>query len=173
MKIKGYRIPLFLAVTVALLSASCNKGISPEPEFVETGFGGTIYFFGEWPEGVERTHLVLFKDPLIDSTDFSAVNLRFVSNEIPYGSTEFKYSSISDILIGNIQPGEYAYLAVAQSDTQELSFLRKDWYVVGLYSISGSPDVPAKLIIPPNTFVNNIDIICDFNNPPPQPPGGF
>lgn len=173
MKIKRCDIPILVAVWIlSFFFQSCNEGISPEPEYAQPGFGGTISFTGDWASDVARTHIVLFKDALEDSSDFNAFNLRFVSNEIPYGVANFSYSSITDLLAGNIEPGEYAYLAVAQSNTPTISFSRKDWYIVGLYASSQNPNEAAKLIIPQNKFIGDINIVCDFNNPPPQPPGG-
>ncbi|MFH1196725.1 MAG: hypothetical protein V1720_13565 [bacterium] len=174
MKILEYKtLYRLLGMLLALfLFSSCNEGISPAPEIQQPGFSGTISFIGEWPAGISRTHIVLFKDALQDSSDFNAFNLRFVSNEIPFGTSIFIYNSITDLLVGNVQPGEYFYLAVAQSKTTDISFNRSDWFVVGLFTQTGNPGEPAKLVIPTNRFVENINIVCDFDNPPPQPPGG-
>jgi len=49
---------------------------------------------------------------------------------------------------------------------------RKDWFVVGLYYNNNDTTIAGILTIPENTFVNQVNIICDFNNSPPQPPGG-
>jgi hypothetical protein len=73
---------------------------------------------------------------------------------------------------GIIEPGEYAYLAVAQQSTPEISYLRKDWFVAGVYYAEGDTTMPGILTIPENTNVDSINILCDFDNPPPQPPGG-
>ncbi len=156
-------IPIFI---------SCNHGIEPAPEVTqEPGFSGTIYFSGEWPDSVLQTRIVLFKDPLNSANDFNAFNLRYVSELIPKGTTEYHYNTLSGLAsIVNIEPGEYAYLGVAQSNSL-ISLSRKDWFVIGLYVIPPDTVNPAKLIIPENTFLENIDIHCDFDNPPIQPPG--
>ncbi len=149
---------------------SCGEGIAPEP-IKQTGFSGTATFIGEWPEGITRTHIVVFKDPLLSAGDFNAYNLKFVSVEIPYGSTVFNFNS-ADTSVVKIGDGEFSYVAVAQQKTQNVSLLRKDWNVVGVYFAGGDTTNPGKLIIPKNTLVKGINIKCDFNNPPIQPPGG-
>lgn len=149
---------------------SCGEGIAPEP-IRQTGFSGTVTFIGEWPNGITRTHIVVFKDPLLSPGDFNAYNLKFVSVEIPYGSSVFNYNS-ADTSVVKIGDGEFSYVAVAQQKTQNVSLLRKDWTVVGVYYTGGDTTKPGKLIIPKNTLVKSVNINCDFNNPPIQPPGG-
>ncbi len=68
-------------------------------------------------------------------------------------------------------PGTYAYIAVAQQSTEELSLARNDWFVSGIYYANGDTTQPGTMVIPDSTFVENINITVDFNNPPPQPPG--
>jgi len=153
---------------IILFFSGCDKGISPEEQ---TGFSGAITFLGEWPDSVARTHLVVFKDPLNSINDFNAFNLRYVSLEIPYGTRTYQYNSADSAYVP-INAGVYSYVAVAQSKTPALSLERKDWVVVGLYYAGNDITKPGVLVIPENTMVRNINIIVDFNNPPPQPPGG-
>ncbi|OGU42901.1 MAG: hypothetical protein A2455_07625 [Ignavibacteria bacterium RIFOXYC2_FULL_35_16] len=159
-----------LVLILLILNLSCGEGIAPEP-IVQTGFSGTISFVGNWPQGITRTHIVVFKDPLLSAGDFNALNLKFVSVEIPYGSQVFYFNS-ADTAVVKISEGEFSYVAVAQQKIPNVSLLRKDWVVVGVYYAGGDTTKPGKLVIPQNTLVKNINIICDFNNPPPQPPGG-
>jgi hypothetical protein len=161
---------LLILFSFAVLNLSCGEGIAPEP-IVQTGFSGTVTFIGGWPTGVTRTHIVVFKDPLLTAGDFNAFNLKFVSAEIPFGSSGFNYNSV-DTAVVKIGEGEFSYVAVAQQKTPNVSLNRKDWFVVGLYYAGGDTTKPGKLIIPQNTLVRGINIKCDFNNPPPQPPGG-
>ncbi|MBK6912601.1 MAG: hypothetical protein IPH11_02590 [Ignavibacteriales bacterium] len=44
--------------------------------------------------------------------------------------------------------------------------------VAGIYYAEGDSANPGKLIIPQGQLVTNINIKCDFDNLPPQPPGG-
>jgi len=166
--VKYFSLILYFVLT--FLNLYCGEGIAPEP-IIETGFSGTISFVGEWPQGITRTHIVVFKDPLLTAGDFNAFNLKFVSVEIPYGSQVINFNS-ADTAVVKISEGEFSYVAVAQQKTQNVSLNRKDWYVVGVYYAGGDTTKPGQLIIPKNTLVKDINIICDFYNPPPQPPGG-
>ena len=159
--------------------ASCcdtEHGIAPKLYVAETtGFGGNIVFYGAWPDSIKRTHIVMFKDPLLTSSDFNIFNLKFVSLEIPFGVGYYNYSSADTFLFpfdGIIEAGEYAYLAVAQQTTDEYTPFREDWFVAGVYYAEGDTTQPGTLSIPENTMVRDINIICDFENPPSQPPGG-
>ncbi len=167
------KFKLTIILLFAVLFIGCGLGISPEPEVIETntGFGGTITFKGNWPQGITRTHVVAFKNPLNSTGDFNAFNLGFVSDSIPNNTRSVYYSSTKNPLI-EIKPGEYSYIAVAQSKTSEISISRKDWVVVGIYYAENDSLNPGKLIIKENEFTGNINFICDFDNPPPQPPGG-
>ncbi|NWF89503.1 MAG: hypothetical protein HXY50_08575 [Ignavibacteriaceae bacterium] len=157
-------------ILLSVFLFSCGEGIAPEP-IKQTGFSGSVTFVGDWPLGVTRTHIVVFKDPLLTAGDFNAFNLKFVSVEIPYGSTVFNYNS-ADTAVVPIGEGEFSYVAVAQQKTLNVSLNRKDWFVVGVYYAGGDTTKPGKLTIPQNTLVRGININCDFNNPPIQPPGG-
>ena len=159
---------IFLFVSLLILN-SCDKGIEPLPAGV--GFSGTITFIGTWPEGITRTYLVVFKTELKTAADFSPLNIKFISNEIPYGTTTFPYSS-ADSAFGSISPGRYEYIVVAQSKTPTLSLNRVDWTVAGIYYNGSDTTKPGVLVVPNNGEAKNINISCDFNNPPPQPPGG-
>jgi len=112
------KLSLYLIVVIFY---SCDKGIEPLPtNDLRTGFGGKRTFIGQWPDSVKRTHLVVFASPLNSVSDFNITNLRFVSQEIPFGSSEYIYSSRDSSLIpgtGKFQAGYYAYVAVAQSFT--------------------------------------------------------
>ncbi len=157
---------IFVLLTIFL---GCDKGIAPQPAGI--GFSGTITFIGDWPEGITRTYLVVFKNQLNSAADFSPLNIKFISNEIPYGATVFNYSS-ADSAFGSISPGRYEYVIVAQSKTPTLSLNRSDWTVAGVYYNSSDTTRPGALVIPDNGTADKIDITCDFKNPPPQPPGG-
>ncbi|MCX6169796.1 MAG: hypothetical protein NTX65_10675 [Ignavibacteriales bacterium] len=167
---------LFAAiVTLALFSfiAGCDKGIEPEPlKSGVTGFSGKVTFVGNWPADIKRTHVVLFKNVINTSADFFPPNLAFVIDSIPYRSTSFTYNSVDNnfIPLFTLAPGDYNYLVVAQSKTAVLSLDRKDWLIVGIYNIGNDPNKPRTLTILDREITSGVDIIVDFNNPPPQPP---
>ena len=160
-----------------MVSCDTGNGIGPKPiEEQEFGFGGNIVFYGAWPDSIKRIILVVFNDPLINPEDFVLTNIRFLSREVPLGVQTNQYSSLDSSLIPLIPddtpPSEYHYVAVAQQSTDELSLSRKDWFVTGVYYANEDTTIPGILTIPEDTFVDNINIYCDFDNHPPQPPGG-
>ncbi len=164
----------FLTFFLILFSLSaCDHGIAPLPQKdVEPGFSGKVTFEGTWPANISETVVILFKEPLKDSTDFNLLNLRFVSPPIPYGTKEFLYSTKDpQNFISNVEAGHYAYLAVAQQVIPN-SFARKAWKVVGIYCANGDSTKAGEIDIPENTFLQNVNIHCDFNHLPTQPPGG-
>lgn len=162
---------------ILILSYSCNHGISPLPEQLEvSGFEGTIFFVSSWPDSIKRTHLVIFKDPLLQPSDFVITNLKFISNEIPFGVQSYHFSSLDSAIIppspGPFEPGEYAYVAVAHQTTEQLSLARKDWFVSGVYYTNNDTTKPGILIIEKNKITRNVNIRVDFNKLPTQPPDG-
>jgi hypothetical protein len=166
------RVLIILIVSISAIQ--CGKGIEPEPEMREAGFGGMIFFSGDWPENVTRTHIVAFKNPLNNGADFNAFNLGYVSFEIPYGVTEFRYSTLDSSLFPineELKPGTYSYVAVAQQTTEELTLNRADWYVTGIYLQPESDSIPGVISFQEGEFLDNVNIYCDFASPPPQPPG--
>jgi hypothetical protein len=171
---------LIKSLTVILLiysSFSCDQGISPLPEQPEiSGFEGTISFVSPWPDSIRRTHLVIFKNPLLQPSDFVLTNIKYISNEIPFGVQSHRFSSLDTALIpplpGPFEPGDYAYVAVAHQTTEEISLARKDWFVSGIYYANNDTTKPGILKIQENKVTRNVNIKVDFNRLPTQPPGG-
>ena len=103
------------------------------------------------------------------------MNLKYVSLEIPNGTQSYEYNTTDPAVLPEsdfLDAGDYSYLAVGQSETPELSLNREDWFVAGLYFSQGDPTNPGKITILSGVVTENINIIFDFDNPPPQPPGG-
>lgn len=161
-----YILSLFL-----LIFAGCDGGIAPLPDEGKAGFSGTITFVGDWPEGVTRTHLVAFKKEIFTLDDFLPPNLSYASDEIPYGITITDYKTDENSVL-EISPGTYEYIVVAQSKTPSFSLSRNDWFVSGVYYAGGDTTKPGTLTLTAGRMISGINILCDFNNPPPQPPGG-
>lgn len=165
-----------LAFLILILAAvACDDhGIEPRPP-ESSGFSGTVWFLNQWPDSIKRAFIVVFENPLLTPGDFTISNLKFLSREIPLRVPKYEFSSLDSAYIpatpGPFPSGTYAYVAVVQQSTEELSLARKDWFVSGLYYTPGDTSKPGKLVIPDSTFVRNINIYVDFNNPPPQPPG--
>jgi hypothetical protein len=164
----------YLIVFIILIFISCGEGLSPNLADEKVGFGGTINFSGEWSPTINQTHVVVFKDPLLSVSDFNVFNLKFVSESIPNGTTTYNYTTNDDgALISSIDPGSVSYIAVAQSLKDTITLNRADWIVIGIYYELGDSLQPGIINIPESGFLENINIHCDFNNPPPQPPGGI
>ena len=164
-------LPLLLIISLV----SCDQGVEPKPISEPTGFSGEVTFIGDWPNDIQRIHIVAFKNPLLSENDFNVFNLKYVSEEIPNGTQIYNYSSLDSAIIpeeGFLKPGDYSYIAVAQSKTIELTLNRSDWFVAGLYYSPDDSTQPGRIIIIEDSVLENINITCDFNNPPPQPPGG-
>lgn len=166
----------FFGILLACLVifASCDGGLAPKESGLEyqTGFGGIISFVGNWDPDVTYTNIVLFKDPILSEEDFNIHNLKYLSTPIPFGSAEYNYTTIDSILFGNVESGKYAYLAVVQSKSEDLSLQRKDWFVVGIYNSGEEGLADGEIYIEENKFKFETNIRCDFENLPPQPPGG-
>lgn len=150
---------------------SCDKGIEPYPAETEidiTSFEGKVTFTGAWPDSIARTYIVVFSEPF----RFDVTTLQYIIGPIPYGVTEYNYNSIENNLglIPKLNAGNYPYVIVAQSKTPELSLQRKDWTVAGIYFNEGNTSTPGILTVENGKITKDINIICDFNNPPVQPP---
>ena len=168
---RAYQIFVILISLAFLLS--CDKGLSPDLAEEKTGFGGTVAFIGEWDPDITQTHVVVFKDPLLTIEDFNVFNLSYVSGAIPSGADSYDYSTNDEnALISTIVPGTISYIAVAQSLRDTITLNRNDWIVVGLYYAESNNTAPGILRLKEGVFLEGININCDFNNPPPQPPGG-
>ena len=168
---RAYQIFIILILIAALVS--CDKGLSPDLAEEKAGFGGTVTFSGEWNPAITQTHVVVFKDPLLTVNDFNVFNLSFVSETIPNGTQSYIYSTNDEnALISTIEPGNISYIAVAQSLRDTITLNREDWIVVGLFYSDNDNAVPGILTLKEGVFIDGVNINCDFNNPPPQPPGG-
>jgi len=172
--IKYLKCPSALLILLLFAFACNDHGIEPKlPE--SSGFSGTVRFLNEWPDSIKRTFIVVFENPLLAPEDFTIFNLKFLSREIPLNTPIFQFSSLDSAYIPTtpapFPSGTYAYVAVVQQSTEEISLARKDWFVSGVYYAPGDTSKPGTMVIPDSTFVRNINIFVDFNNPPPQPPG--
>lgn len=167
---------LSIFLVLLLCASSCDHGIEPRPVLPEPpGFSGTVSFNNSWPDSIKRSFIVVFENPLLTPADFTIQNLKYLSREIPLGSTVYEFSSLDSAFIpavpGPFPPGTYAYVAVVQQSTEELSLARRDWFVSGVYYANNDTTKPGTIVIPDSSFVRNINITVDFNSPPPQPPG--
>ena len=165
------RILLIGLLIIVISFSGCDKGVEPRIDYGPAGFSGKVSFVGTWPEGITRTLIVVFKNPLISPDDFSALNLAYIVGPIDSNSTEFNFNSIDNNFLGfTLVGGNYSYVVVAQSKTPQISLTRKDWVVAGVYCINGNQSLPKTLTINSGGITPDVNIVVDFNNPPPQPP---
>ena len=169
-----YIIMILVGLNIFLTGCESEHGIEPKPiPEQEFGFGGNIVFYGAWPDTVKLVVLIVFKDPLLTPEDFVLTNVGYLRNPLPLGIQTFKYSSLDSSIVPLIQmdppPSEYHYAAVASA--KEFSLSPKDWFVRGVYYINENTSTPGTISIPKDGYVDNINIYCDFDHPPPQPPG--
>ena len=165
---------LKLLLISLLIFIACNKGIEPEPESIEVGFSGTITFIGEWDSTITSTNIVLFRKPILSAANFSITNINYASEVIPFGVKTYNFNTTQNSpVLNTIEPGEYAYLAVAQTREANIVLTRSAWVVAGIYVPENDSSKAGRIIVSENEFLTNVNIICDFNNPPPQPPGGI
>ena len=163
---------IFLLLALGIFFTACDKGIQPLEEIGPSSFSGKVTFAGTWPQGIKRTHVVVFKEEIKTVSDFFLPNLSFVIDSIPYKTKEFSFNSLEKPFstIFKLAPGSYKYVVVAQSKTPEITFNRADWTVVGVYCENGNQAKPKTLSMLAGKTTTDINIIVDFNNPPPQPP---
>ena len=163
-----------IIIVIIISLTGCDGGLSPTGDDIanKTGFGGTVTFVGEWDPQITQTNIVLFKDPLLSGDDFKISNLKYLSTSIPFGTSTYHYNTIDSIMFGNVEAGKYAYLAVVQTTKVQISLERKDWFVVGVYQSEEPGAGPGEINVKEKQFHFDTNIICDFYNPPVQPPGG-
>lgn len=165
---------ILIIIFASLFFMSCDEGLSPDFADEKSGFGGIISFVGDWNPDISQTHLVVFNDPLLSIADFNVFNLSFVSEAIPNGSQSYQYTTYDEnALINTIGAGTFSYIAVAQCLKDTITLNREDWIVVGVYYQDEDDTIPGSLTLAAGVYFENINITCDFNNLPPQPPGGL
>jgi hypothetical protein len=160
-----------IAFCAAILSA-CSHGLEPLPvPAVKPGFSGTVYFVSPWPhpptDSVYDIRVVafynyptqnIFTEVLGGQAKvFPPVGAASPSLFVDSLSYEFDLDSLAS----------FQYVAVAM---QYGSNVFADWKVVGVYGDSSDVGNRATVVVPPNTFVNGINIYVNFKNPPPTPP---
>ncbi len=160
--------------------SGCDKGLEPEP----SGFSGVIRF-RNWPPldsvdiVVQELRLVAFKNPPIDTT---GLLIEFLKGNVviypPVGTTAFsKRDSIGHLrdsihytilftLPVDEPPITYSYIAMAW---RYGSNPFADWRPAGLYTTQPNTFNPGSITISKHVFIPNVDIDCDFHNPPPRP----
>lgn len=166
------------ALVLFLLStlSGCDKGLNPDP----SGFSGVIYFTN-WPppDSVWELRLVAFKNP---PTDSSILILEWAKGNVlvhpPIGSPAFKKTDSTGRFVDSIhytvilhglsvdEPARFSYVALAWRYSGTDFFA---WRPAGIYTLQRSSFIPSPITIPKHTFLRDVNIYCDFRNPPPKP----
>lgn len=172
-----------------LLYSGCDKGLAPlnipaiDPN-APTGFGGVV-FFRNWPPIdsvdilIQELRLVAFKNP---PTNADTLLLEYLRGNViiypPVGTTAYSKRDSSGHLRDSIHyaiyfrpgvdslPATYAYIAMGWRYGPNSS---ADWQPAGLYTAQPGTFIPGAITIRKNVFTSNVDINCDFRNPPPKP----
>ena len=159
---------IFIVFAASPLFLSCDKGVAPFPESSsgETGFEGEVSFYGNWPDSVLQTYLVVFKLPYNSAAEFLPPNLSYIIGPIEIGSTKYVYNSIDNRYSPNftLTPGAYNYVVILQSKKPTLTLNWNDWTVAGIYYSANDITKPGRLIIEDGRITKNINITCDFGN---------
>jgi hypothetical protein len=189
-------LALYAMFSVALLvfiSGGCDKGLTPPPpppaappELRDsiTGFGGVISF-RNWPpldsvdQQVQELRLVAFKNPPIDTSGLIIEFLRGNVLVFPrIGTTAYSKRDSSGRLRDTIRysieftpgvdslPFTYSYIAIAWR--YGTNFFA-DWRPAGLYTTQPGTFIPGAITVREYRYLRNIDVNCDFRNPPPIP----
>ncbi|MGO9480239.1 MAG: hypothetical protein ACLP05_00465 [Candidatus Kryptoniota bacterium] len=151
--------------------SGCGHGLEPPPaELVQPGFGGTVYF-ENWPhppaDSVYDIRVVAFYNYPPQSIITAVLDGQVqVFPTIGIGTTPKLFVDSMSYSFKVASPTVFRYVAVAMEYGPNDE---ADWKAVGAYGYSHGVGAPDSVVIPPNTYVNGIDINVDFKNPPPNP----
>lgn len=147
------------AVCLLWAVSGCDHGLAPP--LIKPGFGGRIAYQGKWPpaDSIQRLAVVAFKR-------FPPTNivLDVLSGEAVYDTALARNVEVQEYKIF-ADPGTFEYVVVAQQYGPNIF---SDWRVIGVYTDDPERRRPKAVVIPPGTFVPNININVDFHNLPPQ-----
>ncbi len=167
-------LSLCLFVACGLILSSCNRGLAPvqASSTVKPGFGGTIQFVSAWPpvDSVQDLRVVAF-DNYPPTNIFGEVTSGQAKVYPAIGSkglSKFVDSLSYKFDLDSAETFQYVVLAM-QYGSNPL----QDWKVVGAYGYSRGQGSPRPVTVPPDSFVNGIDIEVDFQNTPPTPLNGI
>lgn len=155
------------ATLISLLLSSCG-GIDPDAVRPFSGLRGTIRYVGggaAWPtDTIYDLRIVAFeKKPVVPEDIFAAVaeqRATFSPVMLPIGQDSTPY--VLEVLA---TPRTFEYVVVALQDGPNIL---TDWLMLDVYSSTGDPSAPSRILVPSGGTVN-VDFRVDFTNLPPQP----
>ena len=164
-------VPAAVTALILALLSSCDDGLGPISN--PSGISGVLRF-KNWPraDSVQELRLVAFKQYPHDST---LLLLEYALGRAavypPIGSTAFPkfldsipYSFTTEHT--TLQVDKYDYIVVAWRYGRNPLV---DWRPAGVYTIEPSTFNPAPVRILLHRIIPEINIECDFSNPPPRP----
>ena len=161
----------FLILLFAIISAGCDKGISPSGTGeMKPGFGGMITYASTPPPPDSLIQLRIIAVPYYPIDTVVAIFVQKISDgTIPFSDA----LPLTDIDSGKRQqydfflpPREYKYVAVVQ---QYGDLIFEDWRVVSIYGFTESTPFPAPVTVSADKFQIGVDFLVDFKHLPPQP----
>ncbi|MEY2720151.1 MAG: hypothetical protein RLZZ273_1517 [Bacteroidota bacterium] len=157
----------FLVFASAMFVVACG-GLDPEIVRPFSGLRGTITYVGgpaAWPtDTIYDLRVVAFeKKP----TERNQVLLALAAQTAAYSPMMLpvRVDSTPYVLEVLLTPRSFEYVVVAMQNGPD--FL-KDWLMLDVYSKSGDPADPTRIIVPSGGTVP-VDFTVDFSNLPPQP----
>ena len=168
------RFTAILFAACFLSYSGCDTGLGPIVE--PSGFTGVIRF-KNWPtaDSVRDLRLVAFDTYPSDS---AGIFLALLSGRVAVypadltaaGSLPKFVDSVAFTVttkVGiNFKYQQYGYVIVAQLYGPNAF---ADWRPAGVYTLQPNTFNPAPVFLRVNRFSTNIDILVDFQNPPPKP----
>lgn len=184
------RVATTLCAVLLICYSGCDKGLAPPPPIppldpnAPTGFGGIIRF-RNWPPPdsvdlvIQELRIAAFKSPPVDTT---GLLVEFLLGNVviypPVGTTAYSKRDSAGNLRDTIHysifftpgvdslPASYSYIAMAWRYSSNIF---ADWRPAGLYTTQPGTFNPGSITVRKNVFIPNVDINCDFRNPPPRP----
>lgn len=159
-----------LFLVLLLFCSGCDKGLAPLNE--PSGFSGVIRF-KNWPQNVYELRLLAFSKFPSDSASLLLTLLGGGAAVIPAvgtpgfpkdGRDSLQYSFTTEG--STLQVGNYEYIVFAW---RYGTGLFSDWRPAGVYTLSPSTFTPTPVRVLLHRIQPNVDILVDFNNPPPRP----
>ncbi len=160
------RVQVFaFAAVVLVFLASCDEGLTPDPiDNTVPGLGGLVTVVSAWPpaDSVRDLRIVAFRNyPPRDILTEVLGGTAIFSDQLQYDSSRQVYR-----IVGEELQGAFAYVVAAQQFGDNLF---QDWRVVGVYTLSGDVNLPSPVDLEAGRYIDDVDILVDFNNLPPQP----
>jgi hypothetical protein len=163
-------LPALAALCCLLTLSGCDQGLAPP---LETKISGVVVFRGgqsAWPaqDSLVDLRVVFFQDypPSNLIGDVLGGKAIFTSSLLNTSAPGGYDSARFEIIVPDPVPAQFRYVAVAQ---QFGSNIFSDWRAVGVFAPFDRRDTPTAIPLSTGSQIENIRIVVDFNDLPPQP----